>query len=134
MDLRAQSSIEFLLCTGFAMSILVISMLIYYQAQDEAAVLSQYVESQRICHEVAMQISAAVSAGSGTQAALLRPLAAQNYTIYISASERTAVVALGGQAAFCNLATSNVSNGTHQLFYISQDTVIRNEDGGVVIG
>jgi len=116
------------------MAILVISVLIYYQSQEEAAILSQYVESQRICHEVAMQISAIVSAGNGTQAMLLRPLTAQGYTLYISAGNRTAVVALGGQTASCNLATSNASNGTSTSFYISQDTRIRNEGGGVVIG
>ena len=134
MGLRAQSSIEFLLCTVLAMSILVIAALIYYQGQEEAAVLGEYVESQRVCHEVAMQISAVVSSGSGTQAVLLRPLAAQNYTIYVSAGDRAAVVALGKQTATCRLATSNVSNGTHSLFYISQDTWIRNVEGGVVIG
>ena len=116
------------------MTILVIAMLIYYQGQEEAAILGRYVESQRICHEVAMQISAVVSAGSGTQAMLLRPLAAQDYTTYISASDRKVVVALGGQTATCLLATSNVSNGTHASFYISQDTGITNVDGGVVIG
>ena len=134
MGLRAQSSIEFLFCTGLAMSILVIVVLIYYQGQEEAVVLSQYIESQRICHEVAMQISAVVSAGNGTQAMFIRPRAEQNYTIYISASERTAVVVFGGQTAFCNLATSNVSDGTHQSFYISQNTRMRNEGGGVAIG
>ena len=134
MGLRAQSSIEFLLCTGFAMSILVIVVLIYYQGQEEASILGQYVESQRICHEVAMQISAVVSAGSGTQSVLHRPLAEQDYTLYISASDRAASVALGKQTAFCDLATSNVSNGTNQTFYISQDTLIMNKDGGVVIG
>jgi len=116
------------------MSILVIVMLIYYQGQEEAAVLGEYVETQRICHEVAMQISAVVSAGSGTEAMLLRPLAVQNYTIYISASDREAIVTLGGKMATCMLATSNISNGTHSTFYISQSTQIRNEGGGVVIG
>ena len=134
MGLRAQSSIEFLFCTGLAMVILVIAMLIYYQGQEESAALSEYVESQRICHEFAMQISAVVSAGSGTQASLLRPMAAKNYTAYISGSDRVAVVVLGDQTASCLLATSNVSNGTSSMFYISEDTTIRNIDGGVVIG
>jgi len=116
------------------MSILVIATLIYYQGQEESAALGDYVESQRICHELAMQISAVVSAGSGTQAALIMPLAAQNYTLYISASDRVAVVALGGQTASCLLATSNVSNGTDLAFYIREDTRIRNVDRGVVVG
>jgi hypothetical protein len=134
MGLRAQSSIEFLLCTVLALSILVIAVLVYYQSQEEAAILGQYVESQRICHEVAMQISSVVSAGSGTQAMLLRPIAGRNYTIYIAARDRSAVVTLGDQTAFCRLATSNVSNGTSTSFYISQSTRIRNDGGGVVIG
>jgi hypothetical protein len=134
MGLRAQSSIEFLLCTVLALSVLVIAVLIYYQWQEEAAVLGEYVEAKRICHEVAMQISSVISAGSGTRAVLFRPLAEQNYTVYVSATERAAVVRLGGQTAFCQLATSNISNGTHRYFYISQDTTIRNEMGGVVIG
>jgi DNA-binding FrmR family transcriptional regulator len=134
MDLRAQSSIEFLFCTALAMSMLVVAMLIYYQGQGESAALGQHVESQRICHEVAMQISAAVSAGSGTEAAFLRPQAEQDYSLFVSAGDREVMVALGGQTAFCSLATSNVSNGTSQSFYIAGDTTIRNVEGGVVIG
>ena len=136
MGLHAQSSIEFLFCTVFAMSILVIATLIYYQDQEESAILGEYVESQRVCHEIVMQISSVVSAGSGTQAVLLRPqpLAARNYTIYISGSNRAVVVVFGSQTASCLLATSNVSNGTHQSFYISGNTGIRNVGGGVVIG
>jgi len=134
MGLRAQSSIEFLFCTGLAMSMLVISALIYYQGQEEAAALGEYVESQRICHEIAMQISAVVSAGSGTQAAFIMPLAAKGYTVFISADDRAAAVALGSQTASCSLATSNVSNGTDTAFYIREDTRIMNVDGGVVVG
>jgi len=134
--MRAQSSIEFLFCTGLAMAVMVIAMLFYYQAQSEAAVLGEYVESQRICHEIAMQISAIVSAGSGTQAALHRPqaLAGQNYTVLVAPENHSVVVEFGRQTASCMLATTNVSNGTHSSFYISQDTLIRNEDGGVVVG
>ena len=116
------------------MSILVVATLIYYQGQEESTILGEYVESQRICHEVAMQISAVVSAGSGTQAALLRPVSSSNYTIRISAGSRAAVVSLGSQTTTCLLATSNVSNGTSTAFYISNDTTIRNVDGGAVIG
>jgi hypothetical protein len=118
------------------MSILVIALLIYYQGQEDAANLGQYVEAERVCHETAMQISAVVSAGSGTEAAFLRPqiVAARNYTLRVSGSDRSASVEIGGKTAFCRLATSNISNGTHASFYINQDTTIRNVGGGVVIG
>ncbi len=131
-----QTALEFLYATGFMILLLVISTLIYYQSQAEATALSAYAESQRICHEVAIQLSAVDSAGNGT-AAVLRmpvPLSGANYSVFVTGANRSVAVLYGTQGTGCYFSTANISNGSASSFRISGDTVVRNVDGGVVVG
>ena len=134
--LRAQSSIEFLYCTGLAILIFTMVAIIFYESQVESNALSAYVESQRICHEIAAQVSVIATAENGTQALLLRPqaLSSQNYTVLVSGQNRAIVVQYEQRGTTCMLATTSVSNGTNSTFYITGDVLVRNDGRGVVFG
>jgi hypothetical protein len=116
--------------------LLVISMMIYYQSQNDAAALSAYAESQRICHEIAIQLSAVDAAGNGT-AAVLRmpiPLTGANYSVFVTGANRSVAVSYGAQGTGCYFSTSNISSGNASSFWITGDILISNIDGGVVVG
>lgn len=134
--MRAQSSVEFLYCTGLVILLFAMVAIIFYESQEESGSLSAYVESQRICHEIAAQVSAIAIAGNGTQAVLLRPrsFSSQNYTVLVSGQDRAISVQYLQRGTTCMLATSNVSNGTDSTFYITGDVLVRNDGRGVVFG
>ena len=133
---RAQSSLEFLYTVGFSLLIFVITLVIFAQGQSDAASLSAYVESVRICRLVSDQISAIDSSGEGTSAALLLPdsLAGLNYTVFVSGPIRSIAVNYGSQGTGCLFSTSNITNGSSSSFHIAASTTIKNSQGGVVVG
>lgn len=135
MEKHAQASLEFLYATGVVLLVFTMALMVYYQSSQEASALFSYVESQRICHALASQISAIDSAGDGASAAIELPgsLANSNYTAYVSGDGRTLSINYGTQGSACMFSSSNITNGSAQSFYIQPGSTIRNSDGGIVV-
>ncbi len=133
---RAQSSLEFLFTAAFMVLVMVLCMVINFQSSQDSSALSAYAESMRICHAVASQISAVDAAGDGASAVLRRPasLADMNYTILVIGINRSISVNYGSQGTGCLFSTSNISNGSSSSFSITQDSLVRNVNGGVLVG
>ena len=147
MQKHGQAALEFLYATGVAMLVFTMALMVYYQSQGEASALFAYVDSQRICHAIASQISAVDSAGAGTIAPLELPgsLAYSDYNIYVSGKDRSLSIQYGSQdtsqGTSCLFSSSNISsntsNGSASSFYIKNGSTtmgtISNEDGGLVV-
>ncbi len=137
-SMAGQSSIEFLYATGLALIFFSVSMVIFYQTQNDAASLSAAADGRRVCNAIAAQISAVADAGDGASAELYVPQLAEegNYTILVTGHNRSISVSRGSWGTGCLFSTSSVSNGTSDTFYIDyrNGTGIRNIGGGVLIG
>jgi hypothetical protein len=133
---RAQSSLEFLYTVSFMVLVMTMCMLIYFQSNTDSAALSAYSESRRICHAVAAEISAIDAAGDGASALLKRPasLAGKNYSVYVMGLNRSIAVSYENQGTGCLFSTTNISNGNSSTFFITRDSIIRNVNGGVLVG
>ena len=134
--MRAQSSLEFLYTVSLMVLVMTMCMLIYFQSNSDAAALSAYSESRRICQAVAAQISAVDAAGDGASMLLKRPasLADRNYSLYVVGPNRSIAVSYGSQGTGCLFSTTNISNGYSSTFFITSDSIVRNVNGGVLVG
>jgi uncharacterized protein (UPF0333 family) len=134
--MRAQTSLEFLYTASLMLLVFGIVMIIFYESQSDAANLAAYTESQRICHAVAAQVDAMDSAGDGASSVFSRPysLSGQNYSVYVSGPNKSVSIIYAGQGTDCLFSTSSITNGSSATFYIAQSALIRNVNGGVVVG
>jgi uncharacterized protein (UPF0333 family) len=133
---RGQTSLEFLFSVGMVILIFAMAALVFFQSSTDAGALSLHLDSKRVCHEIAAQISAVDAAGNGTVAALKLPLTVGglNYSIFISASNRSISINYGEQGTACALSTNAVSNGTSGSFYITVNgSIATNNGGGIVV-
>lgn len=131
---RGQASLEFLYSTAFSLSFLILVLIVLYQSQSDNDALSRSAVARGACNAIAAQITKVASAGDGASAQLFIPEAAQQFAIFISSSTRSISVSYENGGIGCSFATSNVSNGTAYSFYLTNNTMIRNMRGGVVIG
>jgi hypothetical protein len=132
--MRGQTSIEFLYTMVFMLLLFTAVLVIYGMAQGDLVEISQGSEFRAACHAAASQISAIASSGSGTAAVLSLPEAKTQYTVYVSGSDRTVIVAAWERMASCRISTTNVSNGTASSFSVADGARMANINGGVVFG
>ncbi len=135
--LRGQTSLEFLYSMGIVLFIFVAAAAFFSLASADLAALSGFSEARRSCHEIAAQISTMANAGDGASSLLLLPagLSRQNYSVYVSGPNRSISVWLSGSGAGCRIMTSSVSNGSSGNFYLSANSsILRNAGGVVVVG
>ena len=127
---------EFLYSVVLTLLLFSLVLIIFFQSQNDLSALSSAVEAKRVCHAIAGQISVVAAAGDGTAAVLRMPdtIYAGNYTVFVSAPNRSVSVSYQGIGGGCRFTTTSVSNGTSGRFYINKDTAIRNVNGVVVIG
>jgi len=131
-----QSSLEFLYSVGAVLLVFSIASLLFFQSQQDVTAIEGYTQAKLACQEVSGRISAVASAGDGTASALSLPLVAgsRNYAVFVSGQNRTVSVNYHAGGVGCRFATSNVSNGSSQSFYVANDTILRNVKGGVLFG
>lgn len=130
-----QTSLEFMYAVGVVLLVFTMSALLFYRSQEDAAAIGGYLESQLACQQVAGMISAVASSGDGTSAYMQLPLVSGGleYSVFVSAANRTVSVAHRGRGVGCRMTTSNVSNGSSGSFYVGNHSMVRNVDGGVLV-
>ncbi|VVC00892.1 Uncharacterised protein [uncultured archaeon] len=131
-----QTSLEFLYAIGIELLLFAVILMLFVQSQEDVAALSSSMEARRICQAMAGQISAISTAGDGASAPFELPpsLYSGAYTAYVAAANRSLTISYGTRLAGCTFTTTSVSNGTSGSFFIANSTVIKNVNGGVVIG
>ena len=133
---KAQTSLEFLYAVGMSLLVFTIAALLFLQSQQDSTAMSAYANSRLVCQSVASRISAVAAAGDGASTYFSLPLVAggTNYVIFVSGKNSTVSVSYSGAGTACRFSTTNVSNGNSSSFYVTNNTVIRNVDGGVLFG
>jgi len=131
-----QSSLEFLYAVGMALLVFSVAALLFFQSQQDETAIDSYLQSNLACEAVAGRISAVAAGGDGTVSYLLLPLVGGrlNYTVAVSAVNRTVSVGYGTNSVGCRFSTSNVSNGSSSSFFVTNNTLVRNINGGVLVG
>ncbi len=112
----------------------VMILVVYYESQLDALNLSSSAAARRACNAIAAQVNNMAAAGANASAPLFIPESGLNYTIFVSAANRSVSISYGSGGAGCGISTANVSNGTDYSFFVRRGAMVGNVDGGVVIG
>jgi hypothetical protein len=132
--MRAQTSIEFLYTMVFMLLVFTLVVVLYGTAQGDLAEISRESEFRAVCRFAASQISAIAISGNGTSIALSLPKARTQYSIFVSGPDRTVSVAAWERLSSCRISTSSVTNGSSNIFAISDGIRMTNTGGGVLFG
>jgi len=135
-NIRAQSSLEFLVFASISVLFLVAAVSFLGTRSDEVTELKRYSEMKDICESVSSRISAVFASGSGTNSTLSvqEAIAGKNITVWAFTNTGKVTVQDDELSVGCPLTTNSVSNGTASSFEIKKNATISNSNGVVYIG
>ena len=135
-NLRAQSSLEFLVFASISVFILLAAVTFFGIRADEVSEMKKLSQMKEICVELNNKVSAVFADGDGTTAQLDFPgyILGNNITLSISGTDGTIGVSDGINVIGCPLSAQAVSNGTSNVFTLASNATLRNSFGVVLVG
>ena len=134
-NLRAQSSLEFLVFASISVFILMAAVVFFGIRSDEVTEMKKLSQMKEICVELNNKVSAVFADGNGTSTRLGFPgyIYGNNITLSVSGSDGTIGVSDGINVIGCPLNAKSVSNGTSNTFTLANNATLRNSFGVVLV-
>jgi hypothetical protein len=136
IELRAQSSIEFLIFVSIGTLFLISAVMFFGVRSEEVDEMQKISEMKGICRSLSSKVSAIHSAGPGTKISIQYPEAVygENISLWMYGDNRTIIVRDNDSAVGCSININKVTNGSSASFEIPKNISLENKEGVVVIG
>lgn len=133
--MKSQTGLETLLVISLVIVVLVFAFVSYISKGSEVDFTQKHLEAQKICFEIKNIINQVASDGFGSAVKFNLPkkLITSDYNASIDSNNKIVTILWDKNSFSCSFFTQNVTNSTHNQFFLNKTSVAKNSDGVVVI-